>query len=210
MSLQAPNAQRRSTLSNAMSITPLPPLLEPRGVRTRVTSQWKSPGSPGQFSAEISSRSARKQTLSQHGQEASKGAISREPPCFLVSRAPFVRGCEASARRRVSGGILRERFWITLPDVIAASARQPSPQLQQPRSRWSKTPCRWSAPAATATRSAWNAATTTSRMVTIGGGRAQVLRRQRSSSTSRHDTTGGGYGTARRRRIRRLRGSSGR
>jgi hypothetical protein len=36
-----------------MSITPLPPLLQPGDVRTWVTSQWKSPGRPGQFSAEI-------------------------------------------------------------------------------------------------------------------------------------------------------------
>jgi hypothetical protein len=34
----------------------LPPLLEPGDVRTWVTSQWKSPGRPGQFSAEINTR----------------------------------------------------------------------------------------------------------------------------------------------------------
>jgi hypothetical protein len=53
MESRSRNAHRRITLNNAMSITPLPPLLQPGDVRTWVTSQWKSPGRPGQFSAEI-------------------------------------------------------------------------------------------------------------------------------------------------------------
>ncbi len=52
------NAHRRITLSNAMSITPLPPLLQLGDDRTWVTSQWKSLGSPGQLSAEINSQAS--------------------------------------------------------------------------------------------------------------------------------------------------------
>src|SRR6185503_5531771 len=50
------NAQRRMTLSNAMSITPRPPDPISQGrVQTRVTSQQKLGASPGQFSVEINS-----------------------------------------------------------------------------------------------------------------------------------------------------------
>jgi hypothetical protein len=48
-----------------MSITPLPPLLEPGDVRTWVTSQWKSPGRPGQFSAEINTPHSNRQEVVQ-------------------------------------------------------------------------------------------------------------------------------------------------
>ncbi|MBN9079547.1 MAG: hypothetical protein J0H84_25360, partial [Rhizobiales bacterium] len=48
--------QRRITLSNAMSITPMSPAISQQGwVQTWVTSQWKNRPIPGQFSAEINS-----------------------------------------------------------------------------------------------------------------------------------------------------------
>jgi len=46
--------QRRITLSNAMPITPMSPAINQQGLaQTWVTSQWKNPSIPGQFSAEI-------------------------------------------------------------------------------------------------------------------------------------------------------------
>jgi len=46
--------QRRITLSNAMSITPMSPAINQQGwIQTWVTSQWKNPSIPGQFLAEI-------------------------------------------------------------------------------------------------------------------------------------------------------------
>lgn len=73
--------QRRITLSNAMSITPMSPALIIQGwVQTWVTSQWKNPSIPGQFSAEINR--SQPSTGSSGGRAASLSKSS--PSCRKV------------------------------------------------------------------------------------------------------------------------------
>ena len=60
------NRQRRMTLNNSMSITPLSPAHSRGGkVRTWVNSRWKNPCCPGQLSVEINRRLSRCSQLSE-------------------------------------------------------------------------------------------------------------------------------------------------
>ena len=68
------------TLNNSMSITPMPPAKAKGRGRTWVSSRWKNPCRPGQFSVEINSDALRRKPSEEFRRRARIGAARVRVP----------------------------------------------------------------------------------------------------------------------------------